>query len=626
MIIHHIPIKLKHKGSFKRLVDYLTDTQGKQERVGAVRISHCHNQDKVWAVAEISATQAKNTRAKKDKTYHLVISFAAGEVINPSVIEAIEDRVVHSIGLSMHQRISVVHHDTDNLHIHVAINKIHPQTFNMMEPYHAYKKLAEVAQRLEGEYGLVKTNHIPRYQRAANLAQDMEKISGIESFNTWIKRHCLDELTSANSWSEFHHVLSEYGIQLKQRGNGFVFSTSGNISVKASSVSREFSKPKLEAHLGQFVKRPAGEVTPKLIYQSKPKNEGRTSMDLYEQYEIEKDNNRRLISEKLAVLSEKKRKLFEQAKRKSWLKRAAIKLMKSSRTSKKVMHTLVSRQYQKSAEKIKKQCAQERQAIISNNGNVSWPDWLQKKAELGDEAAIKVLRERATRTKTKQAIHGNTQSTRIINQANIDSVTKEGTAIYKVGDSTVRDNGKSISISKGLSQEALKEFLLLARQQYGQRLNITGSDLFKKTVARIAARNQIDVIFSDHGLEQFRQQLINEQENQNGQTGNRDNDARARDRGGNATSKRRSSQEQRRQPERRGRTTKPHPSRIRNRKAPQGENSLRKLSQRHVVEFPRRCEVLLSDNAHDKLERKGAKPDHKVRRNIFRLKIRKSAK
>ena len=620
MIIHHIPIKAKHKGSFKRLVDYLTDTQGKQERVGTVRISHCHNQDKDWAVAEIAATQAKNTRAKKDKTYHLVISFAAGEVIKPSVIEAIEDRVVDSIGLSMHQRISVVHHDTDNLHIHVAINKIHPQIFNMIEPYQAYKKLAEVAQRLEGKYVLIKTNHIPRYQRTANLAQDMEKISGLESFNTWIKHHCMDGLTSANSWSEFHQVLSEYGIRIQQRTNGFVFCTNRNISVKASSVSREFSKPKLEARLGQFFERPMGKITPKLIYQPKPTNNGRRSMDLYEQYEIEKANNRQLVSEKLTLLSEKKRRLFEQAKRKSRLKRAAIKLMKSNRTSKKVMHTLVSRQYQKSAEKIQKQCAQEREAIISSSGNVSWSDWLQKKAELGDEAAIKVLRERAARANAKQAIHGNTPSTRIINQANIDSVTKQGTVIYKVGDSTVRDNGKSISISKGLSQEALKEFLLLARKQYGNRLNISGSVLFKKTVARIAVRNHIDVIFSDNTLEKFRQQLIYEQEYKNGREGNSNNDARQRDRGGNATFKRRSAQQQRRQPERRGRTTKPHPSRIRKSKTTQGENSLRKLSQLHVVKFPRRCEVLLSDNAHDKLERERAKPDHKMRRGVFRIK------
>ena len=77
----------------------------------------------------------------------------------------------------------------------------------------------------------------------------MEKMSGLESFNTWIKRHCMDGLTSARSWSEFHQVLSEHGIQIKQRANGFVFCTNENISVKASSVSRKFFKAKARSTL-----------------------------------------------------------------------------------------------------------------------------------------------------------------------------------------------------------------------------------------------------------------------------------------------------------------------------------------------------------------------------------------
>ena len=33
-----------------------------------------------------------------------------------------------------HQRISVVHHYKDNVHIHVAINKIHPKTLTLHDP------------------------------------------------------------------------------------------------------------------------------------------------------------------------------------------------------------------------------------------------------------------------------------------------------------------------------------------------------------------------------------------------------------------------------------------------------------------------------------------------------------
>jgi Relaxase/Mobilisation nuclease domain len=42
-----------------------------------------------------------------------------------------EERFCKALGFAEHQRISVVHHDTDNVHIYVAINKIHPTTFTI---------------------------------------------------------------------------------------------------------------------------------------------------------------------------------------------------------------------------------------------------------------------------------------------------------------------------------------------------------------------------------------------------------------------------------------------------------------------------------------------------------------
>jgi hypothetical protein len=53
----------------------------------------------------------------------------------------IEERFCKALGYAEHQRISVIHHDTDNVHIHVAINKIHPTTFTPHNPGCDYKTL-----------------------------------------------------------------------------------------------------------------------------------------------------------------------------------------------------------------------------------------------------------------------------------------------------------------------------------------------------------------------------------------------------------------------------------------------------------------------------------------------------
>ncbi|HHS5395854.1 TPA: relaxase/mobilization nuclease domain-containing protein, partial [Legionella pneumophila] len=55
------------------MIKYITDEQNKQKRVGKISISNCNSVDPSWAVYEVLATQAKNQRAKRDKTYHTYI-------------------------------------------------------------------------------------------------------------------------------------------------------------------------------------------------------------------------------------------------------------------------------------------------------------------------------------------------------------------------------------------------------------------------------------------------------------------------------------------------------------------------------------------------------------------------
>jgi hypothetical protein len=47
--------------------------------------------------------------------------------------------------------VSVVHHDTDNVHIHVAINKIHPTTLTLHNPGYDYKTRSKLCAILEHE-------------------------------------------------------------------------------------------------------------------------------------------------------------------------------------------------------------------------------------------------------------------------------------------------------------------------------------------------------------------------------------------------------------------------------------------------------------------------------------------
>lgn len=188
---------------------------------------------------EMLAVQQQNTRATGDKTYHLILSFH--EKPSSELLAEMEQRACDTLGFHDHQRVSVLHGDTENYHVHLAINKIHPTTLTMHEPYYDKKTLARVCTQLEKEFRLVPDNHISKAQARSSTATKMERAGDMESLTGWIQRNCLSELQNAKDWKTFHHVLLKNGLSLKPRANGFVF-VSGGIHVKASSIDRELQK------------------------------------------------------------------------------------------------------------------------------------------------------------------------------------------------------------------------------------------------------------------------------------------------------------------------------------------------------------------------------------------------
>lgn len=248
MIAKHIKKNAAVKGNYGALIDYLTNNQGNSERVGEVSVTNCGSDDVEASKLEVLAIQKFNTRAKADKTYHLLLSFDKGEKPTAEQLKMIEDEFCNALGFKGHQRISVVHEDTDNLHVHVAINKINPSTYRVVDPVRDYRILGRKASEVEKNYGLNETNHGRNVK--SHQAQDFEAQTGLESFVTYMRKLAL-EIDKVQSWKELHATLAQAGVTCNKKGNGLAF-TSNDVTVKASSVSRAFTLKKLEERLGKF--------------------------------------------------------------------------------------------------------------------------------------------------------------------------------------------------------------------------------------------------------------------------------------------------------------------------------------------------------------------------------------
>jgi Relaxase/Mobilisation nuclease domain len=274
-------MKSPAKSRFGKLVAYLLDPQDKKTRVGEIVITNCDSPDTTWAVREIAATQWLNTRAKSARTYHLIISLKDGA----QTLRMIEERFCNALGYAEHQRISVVHHDTDNVHIHVAINKIHPESFTLHNPGYDYKTRSKLCGLLEHELGLAQDNH----QRGQTRGNDVTPKSGQESFQAWLQRHA-QGFIDATSWEEFHGIADAHGVRLDLRANGFVFTNRRSlIHVKASSIDRRLAKPALEARLGTFVAADYEQGREKQEYQKKPRFGRVDTSQLWEEYQAQRE-------------------------------------------------------------------------------------------------------------------------------------------------------------------------------------------------------------------------------------------------------------------------------------------------------------------------------------------------
>jgi hypothetical protein len=507
MIAKRVEFRNAHKSRFSKLVAYITNAQGKNERVGEIRITNCQSEQPAWAAKEAELIQSKNTRTRMDKTYHLLLSFREGDHPSPEAMHAIEMRVCEALGYQEHQRVSAVHYDTDHTHIHLAINKIHPQRYTAHEPYFDKKNLGVLCQALEKDYNLAADNHIARMTPGEAKAQDMEKSAGIESLIGWIKRGCLPELLAASSWDELHKILGKNSLTLSERGNGLVITAKNGITAKASSINRNFSKHALEKRLGVFQPAAAHATNITACYEALPmasKIDTRQLWALYQHERLQQAQRHSVLQERAKHRRDRR---IEGVKKTAQAKRAVIKPTKG-RLAKAVLHHSVSDSLRKELNTIHQDYQGDWRAIYAKGKHVTWYDWLKTKAWEGNAEALEVLRHRYDRAPERgNAIAG--VATDRVNEragAKIEAVTKRGTLHYQVAQTVLRDDGKLLRLSEQVSQEVVDSALTMAVQRFGRQLAITGTEAFRQQA--VAAGAKLNVVFADHVMEQQRLALI----------------------------------------------------------------------------------------------------------------------
>ena len=344
--------------------------------------------------------------------------------------------------------------------------------------------------------------------------------AGIESLLGWIRRECLDDIKQADTWQSLHQVLQDHGLEIKERGNGLVFVSSNGVAVKASSIDRSLSKPNLIKRLGAFepsidtsqnnTQSAQASKSEAKHYQQKPLQNNVDTSRLYECYQQQQIKAVSWRNEQWFKLREHRDLLIERAKQEARSKRKVIKHVQAGPLGKKALYATVSLQFRTTLEEIKREYHEAYAKLKNDTRRMSWLDWLTMEAKNGNAEALLVLRTKSNRSGVIMSDHiagieyNNKQS---INSG-VESVTKDGTVFYKVGTTTIRDDGKRLFVSPTALNDSLADVLQVAINQYGNHLSVNGSDEFKAAVVQVAAQNHIRVTFDDPELERHRSQLV----------------------------------------------------------------------------------------------------------------------
>ena len=600
MIASKIDNPKKSSGKAARVagvVDYITEPENVNSIEKCIHseavnfLSHDLKSQK----AEMTALAQEAVRSK-DPIDHWVLSWKENERPTPEQAREAAAIFIKQCGLEGHQYVYGLHDDTDNVHVHIAVNRVHPDTGKVVKINKGFDKEAghqaiAIIEKVQG--WSVEENARYRVNEKAELVIDpatkrpqifekpgkqqeptakakaMEIQTGEKSAQRVGIEQAAPIIAQAQSWKELHASMAAAGMQYQRKGSGAVVQV-GDEFVKASSVTPKASLSALQKRFGPY--QPPQEIKPNEYHHHAPQKPHPVEAGK------EPGNRLRSLSKcDLAVIdgSVKARragvlhidvraggrsadglrrdagraidsKLTPQPLKENqpgWKEYIAIRdgqraakagdtlaLQKShgdERTAlavkqkaegdglfsgnwkgkgeaKNVLKSVIATQ--QAAEKLeqRERHAAERKALQAQYKPLpQYKDWKEQPQIVGMKVRP-LLDQHITRDKQVTVA----QTLRALSH----SVDARKHITYQLDHKNVfRDEGRTIAVLDLKSDAGIAAALATAQQKFGNVLELTGSDEFKRNAVAVAVANNLTCKFADPELEKLREQLQVEQ-------------------------------------------------------------------------------------------------------------------
>lgn len=245
------------RADFMALACYLMtskETPPNPDRVAWLFAHNLHTDDPEHVAQLMAATAAQSVRCAAP-CYHLSINWDPVERPDPEIMQEVALKTLAMAGLGEHQALVVGHGDTTHRHLHMMINRVHPDTGKAWATSHDYRRFDRIMKQLADEYGFThapchrfdpeETADLPKgptsratraARRGANTNRPQWSVNDARAYGARVSEH----LDAGSGHTDLDQMFAEDGLRLEAKGKGYVVGN-GASYVKLSALGLEIT-------------------------------------------------------------------------------------------------------------------------------------------------------------------------------------------------------------------------------------------------------------------------------------------------------------------------------------------------------------------------------------------------
>jgi hypothetical protein len=467
----------------------------KVEHRGALNLLNIDHDGQVQEMIDLAETAKRSPQPVQ----HWILSWRENEQPTTTQADEAVRMFLDEMGLADHQAIYALHRNTNIWHVHVAVNRVNPETEKLVtvnkgfDHEVAHRAIARIEQRQRWEpaphplYDVRPDGEIERARprgederRPSARARDFEERAGERSAESIAIEDAAPLVRRARDWRELHAALAAKGMRFEKKGSGALLWV-GDRAVKASAAGRDCSMSALQKRLGEYLPGPTvapPPASPRPLEPASPLVQ-RYSEERRKHYQERATGRAQTIDkqrEELRRVAERHRQERAKIFRGSWKGKGV--LLNALRS------TLAARQAAEKAA-LRDGHKLERAALRRDRGRFpSCEEWLSRfKGNYAQE-----WRHRERRPATIEGSTFDPPAPRDIRA--FSAVVDAGRVHYHLtgsrGAPAFTDRGNTIDIHDSGRRESVLAALQLSEQKWGA-ITVRGGEQFKRTCVELAA-------------------------------------------------------------------------------------------------------------------------------------------